>query len=138
MSCPTRKPALWTLHKVSTRTSQSMPRRLTWTDTLCLLRFFCFRNHYSIHLSPKPECVGPDYSAWHALAGPGQYFMQSPQCWFSGETAHNGHYRILNNLNCMWHFISCYTFFLISINNSRAITVSLHLHKANTKMMFAY
>ena len=43
-----RKPTIWTLRKVSTQISLSMPRRLTRTDTFRLLWTFCFRNHYSI------------------------------------------------------------------------------------------
>ena len=50
MSCSTRKPKLWTLRKVSTRISLSMPRRLTRTDTFRLLLSFCFMKHYSIPL----------------------------------------------------------------------------------------
>ena len=43
ISHSTRKPT-------SIRNSQSMPRRLTPTDTFSLLWIFCFRNHYSIPL----------------------------------------------------------------------------------------
>ena len=45
MSHPTRKPTLWTLRKLSTRISLSMPRRLSRTDTFRLLSFFYFKNH---------------------------------------------------------------------------------------------
>ena len=47
-----RKPLVWTLRKVSTRISLSMPQRLNRTDTFRLLWIFCFRNHYSLPLSP--------------------------------------------------------------------------------------
>ena len=53
-----RKSTLWNLRKVSTRISLSMPHRPTRIYTFRLLWIFCFRNHYSIHLSPKTECVG--------------------------------------------------------------------------------
>ena len=48
MSRSVRKPTLWTLRKVSTRISISMPLTLTRTDLFRLLRIFCFRNLYSI------------------------------------------------------------------------------------------
>ena len=60
MNRSSRKPTLWTLRKVSTRISLSMPRRLTWTDTFRLLWIFCFRNHYSIPLS-----------SWDGMCRPG-------------------------------------------------------------------
>ena len=44
------KITLWTLRKVSTRSSISMLRRLTRTDMFRLLWIFCFNNHYSIPL----------------------------------------------------------------------------------------
>ena len=47
---PSKKTKVSTLRKVSTRISISMPRKLTRTDTVRLLRVFCFRNHYSIPL----------------------------------------------------------------------------------------
>ena len=47
-----RKSTLWTMRKVSTRISLSMPHRPTRIDTFRLLWIFCFRNNYSIHLSP--------------------------------------------------------------------------------------
>ena len=52
MSRPERKPTLWNLRKASTLISLRMPRRLTRTDNFRLLWSFCFRNHYSISLSP--------------------------------------------------------------------------------------
>ena len=52
MNRPARKPTSLTLRKVSTRISLSMPRRLTRIDTFRLQWIFCFRNHYSIHISP--------------------------------------------------------------------------------------
>ena len=52
MSLHTRKLTLWTLCKVSTRISLSMPHRLIRTDTFRLLWIFCFMNHYSIYLYP--------------------------------------------------------------------------------------
>ena len=52
MSRPARKPTLWTLRKVYTRISLSMPRRLSRTDTFRILWIFCFRNHYSIPIYP--------------------------------------------------------------------------------------
>ena len=69
MSRPTRKPTLWTLHEVSTRISRSMPRRLTRTYTFRLLWIFCFRNHYSIPLSPlygvcRPGSFCADCTVW--------------------------------------------------------------------------
>ena len=69
MSCPTRKPTMWTLRKVSTRFSLSMPCRLTRTDTFRILWIVCFKSHYSIPVSrvitlylypPETECVRPD------------------------------------------------------------------------------
>ena len=39
MSRSTRKPTLWTLRKVFTLISLSMPCMLTWTDTLPLVDF---------------------------------------------------------------------------------------------------
>ena len=44
-----RKSTLWTLCKVSTRISLSMPHRPTRIYTFRLLWIFCFRNHYSIY-----------------------------------------------------------------------------------------
>ena len=38
----TKKPTLWTLRKISTRITLSMPRRITRTHTLRLLWIFCF------------------------------------------------------------------------------------------------
>ena len=67
MSRPARKPTLWTLRKVTTRISLSMPRRLTRTSTFRLLWIFNFRNHYS---------------------DLGRYITQSPSCWFSLGTVH--------------------------------------------------
>ena len=52
MSRPARNPTVWSLRKVSTRISLSMPRMLTRIYTFRLLCIFCFRNHYSISLSP--------------------------------------------------------------------------------------
>ena len=43
---------------------KSMPRRLTRADTFRLLWIFCFRNHYSILLSPWDEMFWP----WLACA----------------------------------------------------------------------
>ena len=51
MSLPARKPTLWTLRKVFTRISLSMPRRLTRIDNSRLLWIFCFRDHYANSLS---------------------------------------------------------------------------------------
>ena len=62
MSCSPRKPTLWTAYKVSTQISLSMPHRLTRTDTFHLLLIFCFRNHFSIPLSPG------DWMCWPRLA----------------------------------------------------------------------
>ena len=60
MSRPVRKPTLWTLRKVS-----------TWIriDTFRLLWIFCFRNNYSIPLSPwdrmcHPGSVCTDCAGW--------------------------------------------------------------------------
>ena len=69
MSRPARKPTLWTLRKVSTRISTSMPRRLTRIDTFRLLWIFCFRNHYSIPLSTwngmcRPGLACADCAGW--------------------------------------------------------------------------
>ena len=63
------KPTSWTLRKVSTKISLSMPRRLTRVDTFRLLWIFCFRNHYSISLSPwdgmyRPGSVCSDCAGW--------------------------------------------------------------------------
>ena len=58
MSRSTRKPTLWTLRKVSTRISLSMPRRLTHTYIFRLIWIFFFRTRYSI---PLYKCV---YSTW--------------------------------------------------------------------------
>ena len=52
MSRHARKLTLWTPREVSTRISLSMPCRFTQIDTFCLMLIFCFRNHYSIPLSP--------------------------------------------------------------------------------------
>ena len=60
MSRPARKPTLWTLRKSLTRISLSMPHRLTRIDTFRLKWIFCFRNHYSIPLSP-----------WYGMCWPG-------------------------------------------------------------------
>ena len=46
-----RKPTVWSLRKVSTRISLTMPGRRTRIDTFRLLWIFCFRNH-SLQLSP--------------------------------------------------------------------------------------
>ena len=68
MSRPTRKPTLWTLRKISTWISLSMPWRLTRTDTFRLLWIFCFMNHYSIPLSPWDGMYRPGL-AWADCAG---------------------------------------------------------------------
>ena len=47
------------MRKVSTRINLSMPRRLTRIDTFRLLWIFCFKNHYSIPLSPWDEMCRP-------------------------------------------------------------------------------
>ena len=47
-----RKPTLWTLRKASTWISLSMPHRLTRLYTFRLQWIFCFKNHYSLPLSP--------------------------------------------------------------------------------------
>ena len=68
-SRPATKPALWTLRKVSTLISLSMPRRLIRTDSFRLMWIFCYRNHYSIPLSPwdgmsRPGSVCADSAGW--------------------------------------------------------------------------
>ena len=78
MSRPTRKPTLWTLRKVSTRISLSLPRRLIPVDTFRLLWIFCFRNHCIIPISPETECVGPDQSARTAQADLDRYITERP------------------------------------------------------------
>ena len=67
MSRPARKPTLWTLRKVSTRISLNMPRRLTRADTFCLLWIFCFRNHYSIPLSPRNGMCRPGLACAYCI-----------------------------------------------------------------------
>ena len=57
-----RIPTLWTLRKVSTRITLSIPRRLTRTETVHLLWIFCFRNHYSVPLSPLRRNVSAQIS----------------------------------------------------------------------------
>ena len=52
ISRPAKKQTFWPLRKESTRISLSMPRRLTRADNFRLLWIFCFRNNYSIPLSP--------------------------------------------------------------------------------------
>ena len=47
-----RKPTWWTLCKISNWISRSMQRRLTRSDNFRVLWNFCFRNHYSIPISP--------------------------------------------------------------------------------------
>ena len=64
-----RKPTVWIMRKVSTRNSLSLPRRLTRADTFRLLWIFCFRNHYSILLSPwdgmrRPGLACADCAGW--------------------------------------------------------------------------
>ena len=66
---PFRDKTLWTLRKVSTRISLSIPHRLTRIDTFCLLWIFRFRNHYSIPLSSwdgmcRPGSVCADCAGW--------------------------------------------------------------------------
>ena len=62
-------PTLLTLHKLSTQITLSMPRRLTQIDTFRLLWIFCFRNYYSIPLSPwdrmcQPRLACKDCAGW--------------------------------------------------------------------------
>ena len=52
LSHSARKPTLRTLRKVSTRINLSVSRRLIRADIFRLLWIFCFRNHYSIPISP--------------------------------------------------------------------------------------
>ena len=78
MSRPTRKPTLLTLRNASTQISLSMPRTLIRTVTVRLLCIYCFRNHYSIPLTPNTECFGSDWPARTAHADLGRYITQSP------------------------------------------------------------
>ena len=69
LAIPRENATLWALRKVWTRISLSMPRRLTRIDTFQLLWIFCFRNHYSIPLSPSdgmglPGSVCADCAGW--------------------------------------------------------------------------
>ena len=86
-----KKPTLWTLRKVSTRISLSMPRRLNLTDTFRLLWILFFRNPYSIPLSAwdgkcRPglacaDCVGRSWSIYYVLI----YYSTTGiilHCWF--------------------------------------------------------
>ena len=36
----------------------------------------------------EAKCVCPSKPVRHAKADPGRYFMQSPHCWFSCNSAH--------------------------------------------------
>ena len=69
MSLPAMKPTLWTLCKVSTRISLSMPCKLTRIYNFRLLWIFCFRNHYAIPISTwdgmyRPGWVCVDCAGW--------------------------------------------------------------------------
>ena len=86
MSRSTRKPTLWTLHKVLNRISLSMPRRLIQADTFCLLRIFCFRNHHSIPLSPWDRVGLIHYaeSIMLVISWNGSYVLRT--CWHEIRT----------------------------------------------------
>ena len=71
MSRSARKPTLLTLRTVSTRISLSMPCRLIRKYTFRPLWIFVFMKRYSIP-------IGPDQSAWTALAALGRYITQMP------------------------------------------------------------
>ena len=69
------KPTLWTLRKISTQISLSIPRRLTRVYTSHYLWIFWFRNHYFIPLSLwdgmcRSGLVCADYAGW---SGPVHY-----------------------------------------------------------------
>ena len=87
MSFNTRTPTLWSLRKVLTRINLSMPNRLIWTNTFHLLWIFCFRNQYSIPLSPLIR----NESARISLRGLRRLILvdtlRSPYNWFSRGTA---------------------------------------------------
>ena len=72
----TRKLTLW---EVSTRISLSRLRRLTRIDTFRRLWIFCFRNHYSIPLSPREGMCRPGLACtdWTAQADLGRYITQA-------------------------------------------------------------
>ena len=80
-----RKSTLWTLRKVSTRISLSMPHRRTRIYTFRLLWVFCFRNHYSIY-SPLDVMCRPVQSARTAQADLVDTLRRcvSPQLHFGG------------------------------------------------------
>ena len=69
MSLHPRKSTLWSLRKVSTRMSLSMPRRLTRIENSRQLWIFWFRSQYSIPLFPwdgmcRPGSVCADCAGW--------------------------------------------------------------------------
>ena len=81
MSCPTRKPTLWTLCKVSIRISLSMLRRLTRTDVFCLLWILCFRSHITLYLYLPTECFGLACAGWSGSI----YYAESIMLFFSWD-----------------------------------------------------
>ena len=57
---PARKQTLWTLRKVSTRISKSMPPRLIRVDIFRLQWIICSGKIDLYIYPPETECVGPD------------------------------------------------------------------------------
>ena len=93
-----RKPTLWTLRKVSTRTSLSMPRRLPG-QTIFASCGFSVQGIISLYIyPPETECVGTDQSARTAQTDLGRYITQRLWCWFSRGTAQMYYYVMLTIL----------------------------------------
>ena len=101
MSRPAIKPTLWNLRKVSTRIGLSMPSRLTRIDTVRLLWNFCFRNHYSIPLSPcdgmcrtGSVCANGSYIKANLIFGCSDYDIKLDGLLWSFPLTSNIHTRI--------------------------------------------
>ena len=98
MSRSTRKPTLWTLRKISTRTNLSMPRILTQTDTFHLMLIFCFRNHYTMLLSPWDGMCRPGLACADCAGRSGSiHYAESITLVFSWNGSFLSHMVIVHN-----------------------------------------
>ena len=94
---------LWTLRKVSTRISISMPRELIRIYTFRLLWIFCFMNHYFIPLSSRdgmrrPGSVCADCAGWSGSI----YYAEAIMLVFSRDGWNTVHFNNVSLADAFW------------------------------------